>query len=136
MDGAQDLDGLLGIVQAMPFQGRLVGPVLALGIARPGIPGTGHHRLVVVDQAILDHHPVRQGTPWCLHEPDPLATFRPAAGLPFLVVEGIQLTGTDVGHQLVIPALHGVHHDLGFQGAGRRATQGGEQALDRDIQGA
>jgi len=59
VDGAQDLQRLLGIRQLGAAQGSLVRAVLPQRVTRAGIPRAGHDRLVVVDQSILDHDPMR-----------------------------------------------------------------------------
>ena len=49
VDGAQNLDGLFHVMQLVALQGCFIRPLIALRIARPGIPGVRHDGLIVVD---------------------------------------------------------------------------------------
>ena len=62
VDGAQNLDRLLGIVQRVAFERRLVRAVLPLRVARSRVPGGRHHRLVIRDLAAADDDPVTERT--------------------------------------------------------------------------
>ena len=54
VDRAQDLDGLFRVVQLVALQSGFIRPLLALRIARPGVPGTRHDGLIVVDLLVID----------------------------------------------------------------------------------
>ena len=135
VDGAQDLQRLVDVGElVVVLQRRLVGPGDALGVAGTGVPGGGDHRLVVVDLAVVDDDPVPQGAARGLHEAGALGVPGPGGWVPKGVVEGLGVALLDVGDEVIVPALHGVGDDLGLQGAGGGAPQGGEQGRDRDVQ--
>ena len=78
VDGTQNLNGLLRIMQGMVvLQGRLVGTRLPVLVTRPGIPGARHHGLIVLDDFILDHDPVCQTASRCFHEANSARLFWP-----------------------------------------------------------
>src|SRR3546814_4218627 len=57
---AQHLQRQFGIGHRVVEQRRLIRTGAALIVARAGIPGRWYHRLIVLDLAVLDHHPVRE----------------------------------------------------------------------------
>src|SRR5262245_8175644 len=56
----QDLQRLLRIGDRVADERRLVRPLLLLFVARAGVPGRGHDRLIVDDLPVPDDDPVRK----------------------------------------------------------------------------
>ena len=115
-------------------QRGLVSARLTGWVTRSGIPGAGHHGLVVVDLLVLDPDVVGQATARRFHEAHALAFFGPGGRVPHLLVVNRQVAGLDVRHQLVQPDRHLVGDDLGFQRARRSASQGREHRIKRYVE--
>src|SRR5208283_4016290 len=60
VDRAENLQGALRVGQRGAEQGRFIGSVLALGVARRGVPGGGDDALVIGDLAVLNVDPMGQ----------------------------------------------------------------------------
>jgi hypothetical protein len=95
MDGAEHFQGLLGVGYRVANKGGLVRAQGVVLVPGSGIPGGGHHGLIVLNLGVLDHHPVRQGPPGRLVEPKAPDFARREGGL----VEGFDVTLGEVVHQ-------------------------------------
>ena len=77
VDGAQHFEWLLGVVDGVAGERRLVGAGLAVGVARAGVPGARHDALVVGDLLVVDDDPVGEAAARRFHEADALRALRP-----------------------------------------------------------
>src|SRR3990172_3521392 len=120
VDGAERLEGQLGVGDRVAHEGRLVRTHLLVLIARTGVPGGWHHRLVVRELAVLDDAPVGEGSAGRLMEADALVL---ALGeLRHRVVEDGGVALPDVLHEQLPVLLDELAHDGGADGAGGDAA--------------
>jgi hypothetical protein len=129
MDGAQDLQRLLGIGDRGVEQRGLVGAGLVLLVARAGVPGRGHDALVILDLAVVDDHPVRQRAARRLVETHAHDFVLGELGR----VEGLGVALADILDQR--GPLPGQHVDLhrGRHGARGMAADGRVHGIEADL---
>lgn len=96
VDGSQQFQGLTGHRQGMSHQRLFISARLTFCIAGAGVPGAGHYRLIIFNQAIPDLDPVRQRPTRRFSETRTLSRCRPGFRIPFEIVEGIEIAGLDV----------------------------------------
>ena len=134
MQGAQDLQRLIGHRHRRVQERRLESADVARRIARRAVPGGRHHGLIVGDLALLDDHPVTERAARGLGGTDTFGQLRPGSRLPFLGIGGRAVAGLEIGHQLVLEMAQLVRRPGRLQPARRRAPERREQRRDRELQ--
>ena len=123
MDGAQQLQGLLLVVDSMLEQCLFHRTALPESITRTAVPCCRYNGLVIADLAVLYDDVMRECTPRCFDQADTASLVRPGLRIPEFVVEGIKIAGLDIIDETVIPSTEGIGEQPGFQISGKGSAQ-------------
>ena len=131
MNDPQDFQGLIGDFHLSIDHAGLIRAVTGSVIPRGGVPGAGHHRLVVGHLAVFNHDPMAQRTARRLYKAHALGFFGPSGGVPFFRIRHNGVAAFDVGQQLILEVFGHIGVSLSVERPGGSASQGGGQPFFR-----
>ena len=134
MHRAQQLERALRVGHRRADQRLLVWPRPALRVARGGIPGGGHHGLVVGDGAVGDLDPVAERAARDLVGAEAASVLGPARGMPLRFVRDAQVARVHVALELVEPAREPRRHQLALERSREHAAHRGVERAGADAQ--